>query len=250
MGYGKAELYREKALLIRYCAQYILDDSEWHFDQVEAFLTSITETFEENGSLTEAAKSEKRGQLPGISIGHESKGNTDKAVSFVAPSKEDEVEAAEDEDEDEAEEKAEPRAGAGMSAEDTLAMQMGAVTLTETHEPKLKLKVLSLFDGISCARVALHRAGYEDVDYYASEVDEFAIKVAMKNWPDTHQLGNVLGVEPMDDLFLLIGGPPCQVRSFSSAYVLGERILRPPTTFSRPLAGPLHRQGQPQGPGG
>ena len=159
MGYGKAELYREKALLIRYCAQYILDEDEWHLDKVEALLSSITETFEENGKLTEAAKSEKRGQLPGIYIGPKSEASTGKAVSFVAPSKEDEVEAAEDEDEDEAEEKAEPRAGAGMSAEDTLAAQMGAATLEETREHKPKLKMLSLFDGISCARVALEKAG-------------------------------------------------------------------------------------------
>lgn len=50
-------------------------------------------------------------------------------------------------------------------------------------------KVLSLFDGISCARVALKKAGYKNVEYYASEIDEKAIEVAMRNFPDTIQLG-------------------------------------------------------------
>ena len=49
---------------------------------------------------------------------------------------------------------------------------------------------LSLFDGISCARVALERLGYE-VEYYASEIDKYAIQVAMKNYPDTKQLSDV-----------------------------------------------------------
>ena len=51
--------------------------------------------------------------------------------------------------------------------------------------------VLSLFDGISCGRVALERAGIEYENYYASEIDKFAIKVAQDNFPDTIQLGDV-----------------------------------------------------------
>lgn len=93
-----------------------------------------------------------------------------------------------------------------------------------------KIKVLSLFDGISCARVALDRLGY-DVEYYASEVDKYAIQIAQKNWPDTVQLG---GVEEVGGLFkqlqycknkmcevvdidLLIGGSPCQDLSIAKA---------------------------------
>ena len=40
------------------------------------------------------------------------------------------------------------------------------------------MKVLSLFDGISCGRVALERAGVEVTEYYASEIDKFAIQCA------------------------------------------------------------------------
>ena len=45
------------------------------------------------------------------------------------------------------------------------------------------LRVLSLFDGISCARVALERAGIDVEHYYASEVDKYAIEISKKNWP-------------------------------------------------------------------
>jgi DNA-cytosine methyltransferase len=71
------------------------------------------------------------------------------------------------------------------------------------------MRVLSLFDGISCARVALGRAGHTVDTYYASEVDANAIKVAQKNYPDTIQLGSVVGLVP-PECDLLIGGSPCQ----------------------------------------
>ena len=70
------------------------------------------------------------------------------------------------------------------------------------------MRVLSLFDGISCARVALERAGHTIDTYYASEVEVNAIKVAQKNHPDTIQLGSVVGLVP-PECDLLIGGSPC-----------------------------------------
>jgi len=75
----------------------------------------------------------------------------------------------------------------------------------------MKIKVLSLFDGISCARVALDRLGYE-VEYYASEIDKYAIQIAQKNYPDTIQVGSVVGLDSsrFKDIDLLIGGSPCQ----------------------------------------
>lgn len=72
------------------------------------------------------------------------------------------------------------------------------------------MNVLSLFDGISCCRVALDRAGLKVNKYYASEIDKNAIKVAMKNYPDTIQLGSVKDIiEPPDTIDLLVGGSPC-----------------------------------------
>lgn len=74
------------------------------------------------------------------------------------------------------------------------------------------MKVLSLFDGISCARVALDRAGIPVVKYFASELDKYAIQVASKNYPDTVHLGDVRNVtaEAVGEIDLLIGGSPCQ----------------------------------------
>jgi len=77
-----------------------------------------------------------------------------------------------------------------------------------------KIKVLSLFDGISCAQVALRSLGYNP-EYYASETDKYALEVTEKNYPKTIQLGDVKKVKldmvnnkiPVD---LLIGGSPCQ----------------------------------------
>lgn len=51
--------------------------------------------------------------------------------------------------------------------------------------------VLSLFDGISCARVALEKLGLPIDKYYASEVDKYAIQINQKNFPDTIQLGDI-----------------------------------------------------------
>ncbi len=75
------------------------------------------------------------------------------------------------------------------------------------------MNVLSLFDGISCARVALERAGIEVDHYFASEVDKYAMQIAQKNYPDTGQLGSVIGLmerwlAPRIDL--MVGGSPCQ----------------------------------------
>ena len=74
------------------------------------------------------------------------------------------------------------------------------------------MNVLSLFDGISCGRVALERARIKVDNYFASEIDKYAIKVAMKNYPDTIQLGNVITVDgfSLPKIDLLIGGSPCQ----------------------------------------
>ena len=80
------------------------------------------------------------------------------------------------------------------------------------------MKVLSLFDGISCARVALERAGIAVESYLASEVDPKAIQVTQSHWPDTIQLGDVRGVRiPAGQIELLIGGSPCTDLSIAKA---------------------------------
>lgn len=81
------------------------------------------------------------------------------------------------------------------------------------------MNVLSLFDGISAGQVALERAGINVNNYYAAEIDKYAIKVTMANYPRTIQLGDVTkwrewGID-WASVDLLIGGSPCQGFSFA-----------------------------------
>jgi DNA (cytosine-5)-methyltransferase 3A len=71
------------------------------------------------------------------------------------------------------------------------------------------MNILSLFDGVSCAYVALERAGIKVDKYYSSEIEKNAIKVSEKNYPNIIRLGSVVGLVP-PDVDLLIGGSPCQ----------------------------------------
>lgn len=79
------------------------------------------------------------------------------------------------------------------------------------------MNVLSLFDGMSCGRITLSELGISVEKYYASEVDKFAIKATMQNFPDTIQLGDVreLEVSRLDKIDLIIGGSPCTNLSMS-----------------------------------
>ena len=79
------------------------------------------------------------------------------------------------------------------------------------------MNVLSLFDGMSCGQQALERAGIEVENYFASEIDKYAIQVTMANYPNTIQLGSVVNVDgyALPKIDLLIGGSPCQSFSFA-----------------------------------
>ena len=88
------------------------------------------------------------------------------------------------------------------------------------------MNVLSLFDGMSCGQIALDQLGIKVKNYFAAEIDKYAIKVAQANYPDMIHLGDVRDVQTyrdhlMDDfdrghkIDLLIGGSPCQGFSFA-----------------------------------
>ena len=53
------------------------------------------------------------------------------------------------------------------------------------------MNVLSLFDGMSCGQLALERANVSVDNYFASEIDKYAMQIANKNFPNTIQLGDV-----------------------------------------------------------
>lgn len=74
------------------------------------------------------------------------------------------------------------------------------------------MNVLSLFDGISCGRVALERAGIKVDTYYAYEIDKNAIAISNSNWKDVTQCGNVFEEDfnkYKQKIDIVIGGSPC-----------------------------------------
>lgn len=79
------------------------------------------------------------------------------------------------------------------------------------------MRVLSLFDGMSCGQIALKEIGITPEVYYASEIDKFAIKQTQLNFPNTIQVGDVrdLNVEDLGHIDLILAGSPCTDMSFS-----------------------------------
>lgn len=112
------------------------------------------------------------------------------------------------------------------------------------------MKVLSLFDGMSCGRVALQRAGIAVDEYYSSEIDPHALKVANANWPQdrTLRLGDVTGLvsSSLPKIDLLIGGSPCFVAGTKvitktsikniEDVVVGDYVLTHTNTFQKVVA--------------
>ena len=60
-----------------------------------------------------------------------------------------------------------------------------------TEEP---VEVLSMYDGMSCGHIALDKLGAEVSDYYATEIDKYAIQTTQHNYPETIQLGDAFQV--------------------------------------------------------
>jgi DNA-cytosine methyltransferase len=79
------------------------------------------------------------------------------------------------------------------------------------------MNVLSLFDGMSCGRIALDRLGIKVDNYYSSEIDKYAMKVSEANYPDIIQIGDVtkINYEELPQIDLIMGGSPCQGFSFA-----------------------------------
>ena len=92
------------------------------------------------------------------------------------------------------------------------------------------INVLSLFDGMSCGRIALERAGIKVDNYYSSEIKDYAIKVADINYPQDkkNRLGDVTKIDgySLPKIDLLIGGSPCQDFSGANKERLGTDGLK------------------------
>jgi DNA (cytosine-5)-methyltransferase 3A len=79
------------------------------------------------------------------------------------------------------------------------------------------MNVLSLFDGCSGGQLALERAGIHVENYFACEIDKYAITVTQANFPNTFQWGDVtkIKVPTKGSIDLMMGGSPCQGFSFA-----------------------------------
>lgn len=77
-----------------------------------------------------------------------------------------------------------------------------------------KLKIISLFDGISCAQLAINSLGVKQYEYYSSEIDKYAQQITKLNYPKTKFIGDVCNFDHNNIEYkypyLLIGGSPCQ----------------------------------------
>lgn len=71
--------------------------------------------------------------------------------------------------------------------------------------------VLSLFDGMACGMLAMQGAGLKVNNYYAYEIDKYAIKTVLHNFPDVKELGNVFEEDfsKYEGIDFLVGGSPC-----------------------------------------
>jgi DNA (cytosine-5)-methyltransferase 3A len=81
------------------------------------------------------------------------------------------------------------------------------------------LKIVSLFDGISCGRVAIERAGYAVSAYAAFEIDKYARAITRYNFPDTTHHGDVVDSDfsRFSDYDFVMGGSPCTFWSIANA---------------------------------
>jgi len=79
------------------------------------------------------------------------------------------------------------------------------------------VNILSLFDGMSCGQIALDRLGVKVDNYFACEIDKYAMQVTQANFPNTIQLGDVTKVDlsKLPKIDLILAGSPCQGFSFA-----------------------------------
>lgn len=82
------------------------------------------------------------------------------------------------------------------------------------------MRVLSLFDGMSCGQIALKEIGITPEVYYVSEIDKFAIKQTQLNFPNTIQVGDVrdLNVEDLGHIDLILADTPGRFTPYTIGY--------------------------------
>lgn len=73
------------------------------------------------------------------------------------------------------------------------------------------MKILSLFDGMSCGMVAMKNIGINVERYVAYEIDKYAVQTSLHNFPEIEQKGDVFTADFTEykGFDYLIGGSPC-----------------------------------------
>ena len=81
------------------------------------------------------------------------------------------------------------------------------------------MNILSLFDGMSCGMLAMLKAGIQVDNYYAYEIDKYAIKTSQHNFPKIKQCGDVFKGDytQYEGIDYLIGGSPCTFWSIAQS---------------------------------
>ena len=81
------------------------------------------------------------------------------------------------------------------------------------------VNVLSLFDGMSCGMLAMMKAGVNVGEYYAYEIDKYAIQTSQHNFPQIKQCGDAFNGDytQYKDIDYLIGGSPCTYWSIAQS---------------------------------
>ena len=77
---------------------------------------------------------------------------------------------------------------------------------------RVNKKIVSLCDGMSCGRLAWEKLGYADAEWHTFEIDKYAQAVSMYNFPTMHRHGDARNYTKLigEDIYLLMGGFPCQ----------------------------------------
>lgn len=81
------------------------------------------------------------------------------------------------------------------------------------------MRVLSLFDGMSCGMLAFQKCGIKIDEYIAYEIDKYAVKTSKHNFPSIKHMGDVFEADFSNyyGFDFIVGGSPCTYWSIAQS---------------------------------
>lgn len=81
------------------------------------------------------------------------------------------------------------------------------------------MRVLSLFDGMSCGMLAFQKCGIKIDEYVAYEIDKYAVKTSKHNFPNIKHMGDVFEADFSNyyGFDFIVGGSPCTYWSIAQS---------------------------------